>query len=82
MYSKIKTKVKIGHLLYEWIHDKSGMNQGGPLSPAMFRQMLCDLRTYLHVSHGVVLNDTEMLVHLLWADDMVVMSSSPHGFQV
>ena len=64
MYSKIKAKVKIGHLLYEWIYDKSGTNQGGPLSPSIFRKMLCDLRTYLQVSHGMVLNDTEILFHL------------------
>ena len=62
------------------VYDKSGINQRGRPSPAMFRKMLCDLKTYLRVSHGVVLNDTEILVHLLWADDMVIMSSTLHGF--
>jgi hypothetical protein len=81
MYSKIKAKVKIGHLFYEWIYDKSGTNQGGPLSPSMFRKLLCDLRTYLVLSNGVILNDTEIMVHLLWADDMVLLSSTPQGLQ-
>ena len=48
----------------------------------MFRKMLRNLRTYLRVSHCVVLNDTDILVHLLLPNDMVIMSSTPHGLQL
>ena len=42
--------------------------------------MLSDLREYLDINFGVVLSDT-ILVHLLWADDLVLMSSSAEGLQ-
>ena len=80
MYSKIKGIVKINHKLYQTIHDSCGTNQGGPLSPNMFRYMLADLKNFLHTYCGVVLDD-EILIHLLWADDLVFMSDSPEGLQ-
>ena len=80
MYSKIKAKVKINNLLYSWIKDWSGSNQGGPLSPNMFRFMLGDLIDYLYKEFGVCL-DEEILCHLLWADDLILMEDSPAGLQ-
>ena len=44
MYGKLKARVKVNQCLYEWIIDKSGTNQGGPLSPNMFKYLLADLR--------------------------------------
>ena len=81
MYSKIKAKIKVGNWLYDWLIDESGTNQGGPLSPNMFRRMLCNLKNYLDINHGVVIDDDEILVHLLWADDLVLMASSAEGLQ-
>jgi exonuclease III len=80
MYKKIKARVKVNNLLYEWIKDMSGTNQGGPLSPNMFRYMLSDLVSYLSKAHGIVLDD-EAIAHLLWADDLVLLSDSPEGLQ-
>ena len=42
--------------------------------------MLADLKTYLHIEHGIVLDD-EVLTHILWADDLVLMSSTAEGLQ-
>ena len=49
-----------------------GTHQGGPLSPNMFRYMPADLKKYLKLEHGIVLDD-EVLVHIFWADEMVLM---------
>jgi hypothetical protein len=80
MYSKIKGVVKVNNKLYETIDDECGTNQGGPLSPNMFRYMLADLKMYLDAECGINL-DTELLIHLLWADDLILTSDSPQGLQ-
>ena len=36
MYSKIKARVKIDNILYDWIKDLCGTNQGCPVSPDIF----------------------------------------------
>ena len=80
MYSKIKAIVKVKNRLFDWIKDYCGTNQGGPLSPNMFRFILADLREFLNTEFGIVLDD-EILAHLLWADDLVLMSDSHAGLQ-
>jgi hypothetical protein len=81
MYSKIKARLKIKKKLYQWIVDLCGTNQGGPLSPNMFRKMLHDLKQYLDVQHGIVMGDNEIIVHLLWADDLVLLCDTAKGLQ-
>jgi exonuclease III len=81
MYSQIKAKVKIGIWLYDWIKDDCGTNQGGPLSPSMFRKLLIDLRNFLKSKHGIVITDGEILLHILWADDLLLVADSPQGLQ-
>ena len=51
-----------------------------PLSPNMFRFMLADLKNYLDNQYGINLSD-QLLVHLLWVDDLVLVSDSPQGLQ-
>ena len=80
MYSKIKAIVKVKNRLFEWIKDYCGTNQGGPLSPNMFRFILTDLREFLDIEFGIVLEE-ETIAHLLWADDLVLMSDSQVGLQ-
>ena len=46
----------------------------------MFRYMLYDLKQYLNVKYGIVLED-EVVSHLLWADDLVLLSETPEGLQ-
>ena len=38
----------------------------------MFRKMLYDLLEFLTRTEGIVINDTERLVHLLWADYLIL----------
>jgi hypothetical protein len=81
MYKQTKARAKINGVLYNWIHDYVGMNQGGPNSPHLFRKFLSDLGDYLEISNGIVLNDNTILVHLLWADDLVLLSDTESGLQ-
>ena len=67
-------------MLYDTISDECGTNQGGPLSPNMFRYMLNDLRGFINTSYGISIDD-ELLLHVLWADDLVIMSDTPEGLQ-
>ena len=80
MYSKIGAFIKVNNKIYDWVSDTCGTNQGGPLSPNMFRYILSDLKNYLHNEYGVILQD-EVIVHLLWADDLVLIGDSPDGLQ-
>ena len=64
MYKKTKMKVCVNGMLSPLISDETGVNQGGPNSPSMFVDFLCDLRDYLDETCGVVVDD-EVLLHLL-----------------
>ena len=81
MYSKIKAQVKVKNRLYCWITDTCGTNQGGPLSPNMFRHLLHDLKYYLNLEKGIVMNNKEILLHILWADDLILVSDTKEGLQ-
>ena len=80
MYHKLGAFIKVNNRIYDYVKDECGTSQGGPLSPNLFRFMLSDLKCYLDDKHGIVLEDT-IVSHLLWADDLVLMSESPEGLQ-
>jgi hypothetical protein len=81
LYNQTKARAKINGVLYDWIEDQVGMNQGGPNSPNLFRKFLADLRDYLDCNYGVVLNSETILLHLLWADDLVLLCDTEKGLQ-
>ena len=80
LYSKTFFHVKMNGLLSPPILDVFGVNQGGNASPTLFRKYLCDLGDYLESRYGIVIGDT-ILAHLLWADDLVLMSDTREGLQ-
>ena len=80
MYSKVRATVNIGNILYDTIKDECGTNQGGHLSPNMFRFMLADFKYFYTNYVGIVLDD-EILVLILWADDLLFMSDTTEGLQ-
>jgi hypothetical protein len=62
-------------MLSESILDNLGVNQGGNASPALFVKYLSDLSDYLVSKNGICIGDTIMM-HLLWADDLVLLSDT------
>ncbi len=61
--------------------DEMGVAQGGILSPYLFKKFLADLACNLSKQWGVVLDELTVLTHLLWADDLVLISDSDYGLQ-
>jgi hypothetical protein len=46
----------------------------------MFRKMLNDIfRDFLRIQQGIVLSEDEILVHILWADDLILLSDTIAG---
>ena len=60
--------------------DETGVKQGGPNSPDMFVDFLSDLRDYLNEKCGIVV-DNDILLHLLWADDLIIVANSTADLQ-
>jgi hypothetical protein len=81
MFNKTRARVKINGSFYDWITDLCGTNQGGPVSPNMFRVMLSDLKEFFHAKHGIVISEIEILTHILWADDLVITCECEQGLQ-
>lgn len=76
LYTKTTFRVKHEGKLSAKISQEVGVNQGGNASPIVFRKYLSDLKTYLQKHTGVVLSDDEIMVYLLWADDLVNVSTN------
>ena len=53
---------------------------GGNASGFLFRENMADLSHSLHQEFDVVI-DNNIILHMLWADDFVLFSDIPKGFQ-
>ena len=81
MYAKTKSHIKINGLVTETFDEHLGVSQGGVLSPYLFTQFLSDMKDYLDETCGVCLSCDEILLHLLWADDLILTSSTHQNLQ-
>ena len=57
------------------IRDQLGVSQSGNSSPILFRMYLAELGEYLKTHAGLCISDT-IVAHLVWAEDLVLMSDS------
>jgi len=57
-----------------------GVLQGGVLSPNLFKLFLEDLPDYINAEKGILIGGMK-IPHMLFADDLVLMSESPTGLQ-
>ena len=80
LYQKTSFEVKSKGWLSFLIDNVMGVNQGGVASGLLFRKYMADLGDYLDYNFGVCLDDV-IFVHLLWADDFILMSESVFGMQ-
>ena len=62
------------------INSTVGVLQGGILSPKLFNEFLSDLPDSLNKHDGLKIGDTKF-THLLYADDIVLISQSHTGLQ-
>ena len=80
MNAKTHFKVKRNRRLSQTILSNIGVNQGGITSRLMFRKYMSDLSEYLSKQFGVVVSD-DIVMHILWGDDLILMSDTVHGLQ-
>ena len=85
LYSKTAFRIKHNGSLSPPILQTVGVNQGGNASPSIFREYMSDLRDYLDECTAVCLSDITIsdtiLLNLLWADDLIMVSTTPSGAQ-
>ena len=80
LYSKTCYRVKHQGKLSEIIREDIGVLQGGNTSPMLFNKYMFDLKDYLDNSTGVCTLE-EIVVHMLWADDLFMVSTAPMDAQ-
>ena len=80
MFKKAEAKVFHEGKFGDPIDSIFGVLQGGILSPKMFNEYLSDFSKYLNQKDGIAINET-YFTHLLYADDIVLMSGSAEGLQ-
>ena len=73
MYSNSYAYIKLSGHLSKKIYVKKGTEQGHPLSPDLFKLFLSDLSPLLNYPNCPVLS-TMLVSHLLWADDLILLS--------
>lgn len=81
LYSKTKYRVKYQGRLSETTNQMCGVNQGGNASPTLFRRYMADLREYLFEHCGICMTEDEIIMHLLWADDLILIADGQAGMQ-
>ena len=81
MFSKSNARVRWEGQLGQKIESTHGVLQGGIVSPKLFNFFLADLVEYLDQNQGVSI-DGNIYTHLVYADDLVLLSSSSAGMQI
>lgn len=88
IYANVKAEVKAGDGLSDSFRCKSGVRQGCILSPFLFAMYINELSTMLNDGNdyiyqtGIYISDVfRNITHLLFADDLVLLSDSVAGLQ-
>ena len=81
MYSKSMLAVKVGSELTESFPSNIGVRQGDVLSPNLFKIFINDLPAYLDHSMDEISLNNRRIDCLLYADDVVLLSTSATGLQ-
>ena len=80
MYNGSFSRVKWKKVLSESISIKQGVHQGSVLSPLLFNIFINDIGDDLFTDDAPILHDSRVS-HLLYADDLVLLSTSEIGLQ-
>ena len=78
---KNNLQVKVGNLLSQKFSSNIGIKQGDPISPILFNFYIDELKNYLKTDKDTPIMGSKLIHYLLWADDLVLMSTSKEGLQ-
>lgn len=81
MYKQTETCVKIGQHRTNFFKSNIGVRQGDNLSPCLFNIFLNDLPTYFDHTCDQIQLGSHPLSILMYADDVVLLSTSKKGLQ-
>ena len=84
MYNSVKSCVRWGANLSQFFECPQGVKQGCLLSPLIFSLLISEVAEYVRKNgkHGIqLLLSLEEIFLLLFADDIVLVSSTPSGLQ-
>lgn len=80
MYSNIQLQIKHKGMLSPSFTSNTGVRQGDNLSPTLFNLYINDLE-FDHVTSDTPILSNTHISHLLYADDLLLISQSPKGLQ-
>ena len=80
LYQHSTSRVKCINTLTDSIDIKQGVHQGNALSPILFNIVINDIGNTLLTDAAPILHDSKVN-HLLYADDLVLHSTTEEGFQ-
>ena len=80
MYTNSFAYIKLSGHLSKRIDIRKGTEQGHPLSPDLFKIFISDLSPLLEHDNCPELTN-KLISHLLWADDLIMLSLSPKNCQ-
>ena len=81
MYENTKYSIKLKNGYSHALNSNLGLKQGCPLSPLLFNLYIDDInKIFEEQCYPITLQD-DVLNHFLYADDLVLLSSTPDGLQ-
>ena len=80
LYAKTSIRIKRNNQVSSPFPNTIGVNQGGINSGLLFRKYLSDLSSYLNHECGICIGG-DILLHMLWADDLILVSETASGLQ-
>ena len=81
MYHSVSYILKLNNAVLDPITSKLGLRQGGVLSPLLFNLFVDDIKQVFDETCDPIFGLDKPLSHLLYADDLVLMSTSKNGLK-
>ena len=81
IYKKPSCAIKINGKITNYMPYNKGVQQGNPLSPLLFKLYISDIFQSIANKDTVTLDDSNHLNALMYADDLILISTTKEGLQ-